>query len=214
MPPVTLEQIRQARECIAGVALKSPLLPAFGLQVPDGNELWLKAENLQRTSSFKIRGAYNAVSSLTRDEQDRGVVTYSSGNHGQAVACAACLLGAHAVVVMPGDAIPVKVEATRAWGAEIQFAGHTSLDRQQRALQLVEEHGYSVIPPFDDPRIIAGQGTVGLEILEQLPDVEAVLDREPVSVEDVLATDAELVTADALELRLLDSDAVELRLPV
>ena len=175
MPPVPIEAILEARERIAGVVLETPLLPALGLDVPDDNELWLKAENLQRTSSFKIRGAYNAISSLPSRERSRGVITYSSGNPGQAVACAACLLGVEAVIVMPEDAIPVKVSATRAWGAQIEFAGRTSLDREQRALQLSHEAGYTVIPPFDDARIIAGQGTVGLEIVEQLPVVEAVL---------------------------------------
>jgi threo-3-hydroxy-L-aspartate ammonia-lyase len=149
--------------------------PFLARPIPGNNELWLKAESLQRTGSFKFRGAYNAVSSLSGRDRQRGVITYSSGNHGQAVACAAHLLGVRAVVVMPQDAILTKVEATRRWGAEIVFAGHTSLDRQARAMELMEAHGYAVIPPFDDPRIIAGQGTAGLEILEQLPEVEAVI---------------------------------------
>jgi threonine dehydratase len=103
------------------------------------------------------------------------VITYSSGNHGQAVAAAAHFLGVRAVVVMPEDAIPLKVERTREWGAETEFAGRTSLSREQRALELAELHGYVVIPPFNDPRIIAGQGTVGLEILHQWPDLETVV---------------------------------------
>ena len=175
MPPVSIDEIYTARERIREVAVRTPLVPAVGLEVPSGNELWLKAENLQRTWSFKLRGAYNAVASLEGTERARGVITYSSGNHGQAVACAASLLGIPAVVVMPDDAIPVKVRMTRRYGADVIFAGHTSLDRQQRAMELVEEHGYAVIPPFDDRRIIAGQGTAGLEIVEQLPDVQAVV---------------------------------------
>ena len=175
MPPVGIDEIRQARERIQGIVRRTPLVPAAILPVPDGNELWLKAENLQRTASFKIRGAYNAVAGLDEAAKASGVITYSSGNHGQAVACAAHLLGVPAVVVMPEDAMAVKVEATRRWGANVVFAGTTSLDRQERALQLVEECYYTVIPPFDDRRIIAGQGTAGLEILEQLPEVEAVL---------------------------------------
>jgi threonine dehydratase len=151
------------------------MLPAFAVDVPHGNRLWIKGESLQRTGSFKARGAYNAIAGLDPEERKRGVITYSSGNHGQAVAFAAHELGVRAVVVMPEDAVPLKVELTRQWGAEIKFAGHTSLDRQQRAMELVERHGYVVIPPFDDPRIIAGQGTVGLEIVEQLSDVEAVV---------------------------------------
>lgn len=175
MVVVTLQDMYGARERARGVVLGTPLVPALGLDVPQGNTLWLKAESLQRTGSFKFRGAYNAVSSLSASEKARGVITYSSGNHGQAVACAAHLLGAPAVVVMPEDAIPVKVDATRRWGAEVVFAGHTSLDRQRRAEQLVEEYDYSVIPPFDDPRIVAGQGTAGLEIMEALPEIEAVV---------------------------------------
>lgn len=174
MLPVTLQDIEHARERIAEAAVRTPLLPAFSVQAPGNNQLWLKAENFQRTGSFKFRGAYNAVAGLSDEERSRGVITYSSGNHGQAVACAAHLLGVRAVIVMPEDAVPIKVAATERWGAEVVFAGHTSLDRQGRAEELIAERGYTVIPPFDDRRIIAGQGTTGLEIVEQLPDVEVV----------------------------------------
>jgi threonine dehydratase len=175
MPPVTVGEIRAARDRINGVVLETPLVPAWSLEVPDGNRLWLKAENLQRTHSFKIRGAYNAIASLSDEERARGVITYSSGNHGQAAACAAHLLGVTAIVVMPEDTIPLKVDATRTWGAIIEFAGRSSLDRQRRALELAEQRGYVVIPPFDDVRIIAGQGTAGLEVLEQLPELQVVV---------------------------------------
>jgi threonine dehydratase len=175
MAPVTIDEVYAARERIRDVAVLTPLVAAIGLAVPAGNELRLKAENFQRTWSFKLRGAYNAVASLSVDERSRGVITYSSGNHGQAVACAASLLGIPAVIVMPEDAIPIKVKMTRDFGAEVVFAGHTSLDRQQRAMDLIEAHGYVVIPPFDDRPIIAGQGTAGLEIVEQWPEVEAVV---------------------------------------
>jgi threonine dehydratase len=174
VPPVDLHEIQHAHNRLADVSVRTPVL-AYGGDVPAGNKLWLKAECLQRTGSFKFRGAYNAISSLSAEERERGVITYSSGNHGQAVACAASMLGVRSVVVMPEDAIPVKVALTRRWGAAVEFAGHSSLDRQARALELVEEHGYTVIPPFDDRRIIAGQGTTGLEILEQKPNVEAVV---------------------------------------
>lgn len=173
--PVDLAEIVRARQRIAPAAIVTPLLPAFALDVPDGVDLALKAESLQRTGSFKFRGAYNAISGLPPEDREQGVITYSSGNHGQAVAAAAHLLGVRAVVVMPEDAIGLKVELTRGWGAEIEFAGRTSLQRERRALELAEEHGYTVIPPFDDPRIIAGQGTTGLEILDQRPDLEAVV---------------------------------------
>lgn len=175
MPPVPLTAIREAAERIDAVAIRTPVHPFLGRDLPGGNELWLKVESLQRTGSFKLRGAYNAVASLSADEARRGIITYSSGNHGQAVACAAHLLGLRSVVVMPEDAIPFKIDATRRWGAEIVFAGHTSLDREERALDLVRRHGYTVIPPFDDPRIIAGQGTAGLELIEQQPALEAVV---------------------------------------
>ncbi len=175
MPPVSLEAIREARERIRGAVPVTPLIAAVGLTVPDGNELWLKAENLQRTWSFKIRGAYNTVASLTDEERANGIIACSSGNHGQAVACVASMLGLRAVVVMPEDAIPVKVQMTRRYGAQVLFAGHTTLDREKKALELAAEYGYTMIPPFDDVRIIAGQGTAGLEILEQLPDLEAVV---------------------------------------
>lgn len=175
MSDITLWEIREAHRRIEGVALETPLVEVTGLETPNGALLWLKAENLQRTGSFKLRGAYNAIAGLGDEERARGVITYSSGNHGQAVACAAHLLGARAVIVMPEDSVPLKVERTRYWGAEIVFAGCTSLARQQRAMELVADHGYIVIPPFDDPRIIAGQGTCGLEILAQLPDVETVV---------------------------------------
>ncbi len=171
MPPVSLDEIYAARERVAGAVTLTPLVPFLGSSLPSDGELWLKAENLQRTGSFKFRGAYNAIAGLTEAERARGVITYSSGNHGQAVACASSLLGIRAIVVMPEDAMPVKVAATRRWGAGVVFAGHTSLDRQERAMELVQQHGYTVIPPFDDRRIIAGQGTAGLEILDQLPAV-------------------------------------------
>jgi threonine dehydratase len=173
--PVSIDEIREAGERIHGVAVRTPLLRFLGRGRTGTDDLWLKAENLQRTGSFKFRGAYNAVAGLDGPDRDRGVITYSSGNHGQAVACAAHLVGVRAVVVMPEDALSLKVDATRLWGAEIQFAGHTSLDRQGRAMELARVHGYAIIPPFDDRRIIAGQGTAGLEILDQLPDIEVLV---------------------------------------
>src|SRR5579875_1387531 len=175
MAPVTLSEIQDAANRLAGVAYRTPLLPAMTFQVPGDNQLWLKAENLQRTGSFKFRGAYNAVSGLSPEERARGVITYSSGNHGQAVAAAAALVGIPAVIVVPENAVPIKVEAIRRWGAEIVCAGTTSLDRENRAHELVAERGYVVIPPFDDRRIIAGQGTAGLEIAADLPEVDAVV---------------------------------------
>jgi threonine dehydratase len=153
---------------IRGVALRPPLLRW-------DDRTWLKPESLQPVGAFKMRGAYNAVASLTDEERARGVVTYSSGNHAQAVARAARLLGAHATIVMPEDAPPVKVEGVRRDDAEIVVAGRTGEERHAVALELVERDGLVMIEPYDDRGIIAGQGTCGLEIAEDLPAVTSVL---------------------------------------
>ena len=173
--PVSLNDVYAARERLRGVINATPLQESRTLAAQVGAPVWLKPECLQRTGSFKLRGAYNKIASLSAGEQARGVITYSSGNHAQGVACAAGLLGIKAVVVMPEDAIASKVAATRGYGAEVVFAGHDSLQRQARALELQREHGYTVVPPFDDAAIIAGQATVGLEIAEEIPDIAAVL---------------------------------------
>ena len=165
---VTLDEIRAAAERIRGVALRPPLLRS-------DDRTWLKPESLQPVGAFKMRGAYNAVASLTEEERTRGVVTYSSGNHAQAVARAARLLGVHATIVMPEDAPPVKVEGVRRDGAEIVVAGRTGEERHAIALELVERDALVMIEPYDDRRIIAGQGTCGLEIAEDLPGVTSVL---------------------------------------
>jgi threonine dehydratase len=165
---VTIDEIRQAAERIRGVATRTPLLRW-------DERTWLKPESLQPVGAFKMRGAYNAIASLTDEERRRGVVTYSSGNHAQAVARAARLLGARAVIVMPESAPMVKVDGVRRDNAEIVFTGPGSEERHQTALQLVEERDLVMIEPYDDRRIIAGQGTCGLEIAEDLPDVTSVL---------------------------------------
>jgi threonine dehydratase len=140
-----------------------------------GRKLYLKLENLQPIGAFKLRGAYNKVASLSAQERRRGVVSYSSGNHGQGVAYAARALGARAIIVMPDNAPKNKINATAALGAEIVFVGPGSEERRLRAEQLAADHGYAIVPPYYDQKIIAGQGTVGLEILEDLPNVETVL---------------------------------------
>jgi threonine ammonia-lyase medium form len=173
--PVTLDDVYAARERLRGVINATPLQLSRTLGARVGDPVWLKPECLQRTGSFKLRGAYNKIATLSAEERARGVITYSSGNHAQGVACAAGLLGVAAVVVMPEDAIPAKVAATRGYGAEVVFAGLDSLQRQARALELQREHGYTVVPPFDDPAIVAGQATVGLEIVEELPEVATVI---------------------------------------
>jgi threonine dehydratase len=138
-------------------------------------QLYLKLENLQPIGAFKIRGAYNKIASLSREEQQRGVITYSSGNHGQGVAYAARALGLRAIIVMPADSPLIKRQATEAMGATVVLVGPASLERQQKAEELVRRHGYVMVPPYNDEKIIAGQGTMGLEILQDLPEVETVL---------------------------------------
>ncbi|HET6819899.1 MAG TPA: threonine/serine dehydratase [Candidatus Limnocylindria bacterium] len=165
---VTIDEIREAAERIRGVALRTPLLRW-------DDRTWLKPESLQPVGAFKMRGAYNAIASLTDEERRRGVVTYSSGNHGQAVARAARLLGAPAVIVMPQEAPQVKVDGVRGDGAQIIFTGTGSEERHQIALDVVAKRDMIMIEPYDDGRIIAGQGTAGLEIAEDLPEVTSVL---------------------------------------
>jgi threonine dehydratase len=174
---VSIDEIRLAAARIAPIAIRTPLLraPFPGI----AGEVWLKAESLQPVGAFKIRGASNKVLQLTPEELARGVITYSSGNHAQGVAYAAREVGAKAVIVMPSNAPAVKRAATLALGAEIVDVGPASSERLAKAEELVREHGYVVIPPYDDEQIIAGQGTCGLEIVDQLPDVDLVL--SPVS---------------------------------
>ena len=170
-PLVTLDAIRAAAERLRGITIRTPLL-VFG---PPGDRRFLKAESLQPIGAFKLRGAYVAVASLSPEELAHGVITYSSGNHAQGVARAARLLGTAAVVVMPSDAPEVKRERVAADGAEIVVVGTASDERQRVAEQIAARRGLAIIPPFDDDRIIAGQGTVGLEIAEDLPDLAVIL---------------------------------------
>jgi threo-3-hydroxy-L-aspartate ammonia-lyase len=168
---VGVDAVRAAAAILRGVAIRTPLV-AYG---PAADRRFLKAESLQPIGAFKIRGAYNAVAGLDPAERARGVITYSSGNHAQGVARAARLLGAPAVVVMPSDAPALKKERVEADGAEVVVVGPSSEERQAVAERIAAARGLAIIPPYDDDRIIAGQGTVGLEIVEELPDVAAVL---------------------------------------
>jgi threonine dehydratase len=170
---VSLDDIRAAQTRIAGIAVRTPLFEWTG--TADQRKLFLKLENLQPIGAFKLRGAYNKVASLSAEERRRGVVSYSSGNHGQGVAYAARALGVKAIIVMPGNAPKNKLDATAALGAQIITVGPSSEERRIRAEQLAAEHGYVIVPPYNDEKIIAGQGTVALEILEDLPNVETVL---------------------------------------
>jgi threonine dehydratase len=172
---VSLAEIQDAERRIRGIALETPLLPFPELSEEIGGEVRLKCESLQRTGAFKIRGAYNFISQLSEEELAGGVITYSSGNHAQATALAARLKGVRAVVVMPTTAPPVKVEGAKRLGAEVHFEGTLSHQRQARAEEMAEEEGLTIVPPYDHPWIIAGQGTVGLEILNVWPQVDTVL---------------------------------------
>jgi threonine dehydratase len=168
---VTLTDIREARSRIDGITVRTPLIP----MEYEGYTLYLKPENLQPIGAFKLRGAYNKIASLSDQERARGVITYSSGNHAQGVAYAARALETKAIIVMPRNAPAIKREATATLGAEIVFVGPSGPERQIKAEELAAEYGYVIIPPYDDEKIIAGQGTAGLEILEDLPEVELVL---------------------------------------
>jgi threonine dehydratase len=168
---VTLDDIRAAARVLRGIAVHTPLVP-FGR--PERNH-WLKAESLQPIGAFKLRGAYVAAASLTAGERARGLITYSSGNHAQGVARAARLFGVPAVIVMPSDAPAIKRARVEADGAEVVIVGTASEERRRVAEELAAARGLAIIPPYDDPRIVAGQGTAGLEIAEDRPDVAAVL---------------------------------------
>ncbi len=168
---VTLDEIRAAADRIRGAIRRTPLLPVDRSAGPvpgDASDLWLKCECLQFAGAFKLRGAYNFISSLSPAVRQAGVVTYSSGNHAQGVAFAARTFGVPALVVMPEDAPAIKVAAVRRLGARLEMAGTTTTERKARAEELLGEIGGTMVPPFDHPHIIAGQGTAGLEIVEQL----------------------------------------------
>jgi threonine dehydratase len=172
---VDLAAIEAARDALSGVVRRTPVEGSRPLSQLIGGAVWLKCENLQRTGSFKLRGAYSRICRLTDAERRHGVVAASAGNHAQGVALAASLLGAPAVVFMPEGAPIPKVEATRGYGAEVRFAGSTVDDALRAATVHAEQTGATVIHPFNHPDVIAGQGTVGLEILEQVPDVKTIV---------------------------------------
>ena len=162
------DEILSARDQIQGAAVETPLLRNDALDLATGARVWVKAECLQRTGSFKFRGAYNKISRLTAEERARGVVAYSSGNHAQAVAFAARLVGARALIVMPADAPKVKAAQTQAYGAEVVFYDRVKESREEIAEAIRQERDAVLVRPFDDPLIIAGQGTTGLEAARQL----------------------------------------------
>ena len=165
----------RALEIIRPVAHLTPMMRCRALSEMAGCDLAMKCENLQRVGAFKFRGAYHMIAALTESERAHGVITYSSGNHAQAVALSARLFGIRAVIVMPVDAAGVKLAATRGYGAEILQHGHTPQERQAFAIRLAQERGLTMVPPYEDARILLGQGTLLMEILEQEPAAEVVL---------------------------------------
>jgi threonine dehydratase len=175
MELVTLGDLEAAARRLASVAVRTPLLPADILSDRAGVPIWIKPEMLQRGGAFKFRGAYNFLSQLDPGERARGVVAPSSGNHAQAVALAAKLFRVPATVVMPTTVTPAKRSGAERLGARVVLAGTTTFDRLMRAEELVRDEGLTLVPPYDDHRIIAGQGTVGLEIAADLPNVDTVL---------------------------------------
>ncbi|BAQ09976.1 threonine dehydratase [Bacillus sp. OxB-1] len=172
---ITLNQIQQAKANLAGVIISTPLQTSNTFSNLTGSEIYLKPENLQKTGSFKIRGAYNKIANLTDEEKVNGVVAFSAGNHGAGTAYAAQKLGISATVIMPENPVASKKNAIEQYGARAIEYGATSIEMFDKAYQLHKEEGRAMIHPFDDPFIIAGQGTLGLEIVEELPDVDAVI---------------------------------------
>lgn len=179
---VTIDDIAAAARRIAGQAVRTPLLKFPALDELTGGQIFVKPEMLQRTGSFKFRGAFNALSSLPASAKAAGVVAWSSGNHAQGVALAARLLGMPAVIVMPADAPQAKIAATRAYGADVVTYDRWTESREQIGGRIAAERGAEIIPPFDDVRIIAGQGTVGLEIAEDAAAQGIAIDEVVVNV--------------------------------
>jgi threo-3-hydroxy-L-aspartate ammonia-lyase len=169
---VTFSDIENAYTRIASIVHLTPLLTSRTLNSQAGNFVWCKAESLQRIGAFKIRGAYNKIASLSSEERRRGVVAHSSGNHAQGVSLASSLLGVKATIVMPKNAPAIKVEATKSYGAEVVRCDDSSDDRERVARDLMQRHGYVEVPPYDDPHIIAGQGTTMIEIGRALSKID------------------------------------------
>lgn len=192
---------------LRGVAHRTPVLTSRTLDAATGAAVFLKAECFQRGGAFKFRGAYNKLASLTPEQRSRGVVAFSSGNHAQAVALAARLLGTHAVILMPDDAPAAKVDATRGYGAEVVGFDRYEDDREALSQRLVQERGMTLVPPFDDPLVIAGQGTVALELLDDVPDLDALL--VPVGGGGLIAGCATAGAARRRDLRVIGVEPEE-----
>lgn len=171
---ITLSDLRSVQSLLKGITVRTKLVE-FKLCAEDPRQLFLKPENQQPIGAFKLRGAYNKIASLSPNERKRGVISYSSGNHAQGVAYAARALNVKAIIVMPNNAPLIKREATAKLGAEVVLVGPGSDERKTKAEELAAKHGHVIVPPYNDEKIIAGQGTIGLEILEDLPEVESIL---------------------------------------
>ncbi|MFE7780574.1 threo-3-hydroxy-L-aspartate ammonia-lyase [Streptomyces nigrescens] len=198
---VTFDDVRDAARRLAGVAHRTPVLRSRTLDALAGAEVHLKCENFQRVGAFKFRGAYNALSRLSPEQLARGVVAYSSGNHAQAVALAARELGSHAVIVMPEDSPQSKTDATAGYGAEIVRYDRYTGDRVALGRQLAEERGLALIPPYEHPHIIAGQGTAALELIEETGPLDALL--APVGGGGLMAGSATAATALVPGIRMI-----------
>jgi threonine dehydratase len=205
-PTVSLEALRSAAKGLEGIAVRTPLLDAPALADLLDLPIALKCEQLQPIGAFKIRGAYTAVSRIPPESRARGVITYSSGNHGQAVAYAARLLGTRAVVVMPERAPAIKVAGVRRYGGEVVIAGNSSAERWERACALAEERGLAMVPPYESLDVIAGQGTCGLEILEEWPEVGTIL--VPVGGGGLIAGIAAAVSALKPTIRVIGVEPI------
>ena len=174
-PPIGIDDVRAAAGRLDGVAHRTPVLRSRHLDARVGARIHLKAEHLQRVGAFKFRGAYNAIASLPAGVRARGIVAFSSGNHAQAIACAAGLLGAPATIVMPSDAPQVKLAATRGYGAEVVSYDRYTEDRRSLGESIARERGATIIPPYDHPEVIAGQGTTALELIEEVAALDVLV---------------------------------------
>jgi threonine dehydratase len=200
VPVIELEDVERAAERLRGVAHRTPVLTSRTLDERVGARAHLKAECFQRGGAFKFRGAYNKISSLAEDALQRGVIAYSSGNHAQAVAIAAGLLGTHATIVMPEDAPAAKLDATRGYGAELVLYDRWTESREEIGARLAEERGLELVRPYDDPLVMAGQGTAALELLEEVPHLDLLL--APVSGGGLIAGCATAAKARRPEIRV------------
>ncbi|NMH97457.1 threo-3-hydroxy-L-aspartate ammonia-lyase [Pseudonocardia acidicola] len=198
---VTIHDVEDAAARIRGVAHRTPVVHSRTIDALVGAEVFLKCENLQRIGAFKFRGAYNAISRLAPEQVRRGVVTYSSGNHAQAVALAARELGSRAVIVMPGDAPPIKLAATGGYGAEIVSYDRYTGDRVAIGQRIAAERGLAIIPPYDHPHVIAGQGTAGLELIEEVGTLDALV--APVGGGGLMAGCATAATSFDSRIRMI-----------